>query len=124
MTRHEMREKIVFALYRHLLLRRDILSEIEEFDEQESEEKEYASEILKDVYENEGLYIEEISQYLPNWNFDRENYVEQALLLAAVSELKLQKTDRAIVLDEAVQITKKYCDEDSYRYINGVLDKI
>ncbi|MBQ6368324.1 MAG: transcription antitermination factor NusB [Erysipelotrichaceae bacterium] len=124
MTRHEMREKIVFALYRHLLLRRDILSEIEEFDEQESEEKEYASEILKDVYKNEGLYIEEISQYLPNWNFDRENYVEQALLLAAVSELKLQKTDRAIVLDEAVQIAKKYCDEDSYRYINGVLDKI
>ncbi|MBR2553128.1 MAG: transcription antitermination factor NusB [Erysipelotrichaceae bacterium] len=124
MTRHEMREKIVFALYRHLLLRRDILSEIDEFDEQESEEKEYASEILKDVYENEGLYIEEISQYLPNWNFDRENYVEQALLLAAVSELKLQKTDRAIVLDEAVQIAKKYCDEDSYRYINGVLDKI
>ena len=53
-----------------------------------------------------------------------ENYVEQALLLAAVSELKLQKTDRAIVLDEAVQIAKKYCDEDSYRYINGVLDKI
>ncbi len=124
MTRHEMREKIVFALYRHLLLRRDILAEIEEFDEQESEEKEYASEILKDVYENEGLYIEEISRYLPNWNFDRENYVEQALLLAAVSELKLQKTDRAIVLDEAVQIAKKYCDEDSYRYINGVLDKI
>lgn len=124
MTRHEMREKIVFALYRHLLLRRDILAEIEEFDEQESEEKEYASEILKDVYENEGLYIEEISRYLPNWNFDRENYVEQALLLAAVSELKLQKTDRAIVLDEAVEIAKKYCDEDSYRYINGVLDKI
>ncbi len=124
MTRHEMREKIVFALYRHLLLNRDLFAEIEEFDEVESEEKEYAAEILKDISENEGSYIEEISNYLPNWSFERENYVEQALLLAAVSELKLQKTDKAVVLDEAVEIAKKFCDEDSYRYINGVLDKI
>ncbi len=49
MTRHEMREKIVFALYRHLLLNRDLFAEIEEFDEVESEEKEYAAEILKDI---------------------------------------------------------------------------
>ena len=124
MTRHEMREKIVFALYRHLLLRKDLFAEIEEFDETECEEKEYAAEILKDVEENEAAYIEEISKYLPNWSFERENYVEQALLLAAVSELKLQKTDKAVVLNEAVEIAKKFCDEDSYRYINGVLDNI
>ena len=42
----------------------------------------------------------------------------------AVSEINLNINEKAIIIDEAVILTKKYCDEEAYKYINGVLDNI
>lgn len=121
LNRHETREKIVFALYQHLLLKKDIN---ECFFDNFEDENDLALKIQLDLGTNKSVYIDEISKYLTNWQFDRINLVEQAILLSAVSELKLGLNDRAVVIDEAVNLTKTYCDEDSYKYINGVLDNI
>ena len=43
------------------------------------------------------------------------------LLQAEMKELKMEK---AIVINEAVTLAKKYCEADSYKLINGVLDRI
>ena len=123
LNRHEYRERIVFALYQHLLLRKDLREcfenniEPEDFDD-------FTKAILEDLLLNKKNYIEKLSVYLVKWSFDRLNLVEQAILLASTSELLLRLNDNAIVIDEAIRITKKYCDEDSYKYINGVLDSL
>jgi len=112
-----MREKIVFALYQHLLLNKDLkllTSEIKG--------DEYYESLIADLSSNEDKYIELISSLLNNWTFDRLAYLEQAILLLGVSELELNEVSKAIVVDEAIRICKEYCDEDSYKYINGVLD--
>ena len=123
LNRHEAREKIVFALYQHLLLKKDInecfvdnfvLEDVDEFIEK----------IREDLYINETNYIYEIGENLVKWSFDRLNLVEQAILLEAVSEIKLNLNEKAVTIDEAIILTKKYCDEESYKYINGVLDNI
>ncbi len=121
LNRHETREKIVFALYQHLLLKKDIN---ECFFDNFEDENDFALQIQIDVAAKKNEYIEEIGTHLTNWTFDRLNLVEQAILLATVSELKLGLNDKAVVIDEAVNLTKTYCDEDSYKYINGVLDNI
>ena len=122
-NRHENREKIVFTIYQHLLLHKDLPACFEDnFLEEEYDE--FVVSIRDDLIENEENYIEEIGNYLVKWTFDRLNLVEQAILLETVSELHLNLNDRAVVIDEAVILAKTYCDEDSYKYINGVLDHI
>lgn len=122
LNRHEYREKIVFALYQHLLLHKDIdLCFEENFEDDDSE---FVLAVRNDLKQNKESYIAEISSYLNKWTFDRLNLVEQAILLETVSEIKQGLNDKAVVIDEAVIIAKEYCDEESYKFINGVLDQV
>ena len=123
LNRHDTREKIVFALYQHLLLNKDVNEcfsdnfELDQIDE-------FIETIKIDLINNKKNYIYEIGQHLVKWTFDRLNLVEQAILLEAVSEIKLRLNEDAVVIDEAIILAKEYCDEESYKYINGVLDNI
>ena len=121
-NRHEYREKIVFALYQHLLLHKDLNACFE--DNFESDNDAFLAAIREDLANNKDVYITEISKHLNKWTFDRLNLVEQAIILEAVSEIRLGLNDAAVVIDEAVILAKQYCDEESYKYINGVLDHI
>lgn len=123
LNRHDSREKIVFALYQHLLLNKDINECFSDNFEQDDID-EFITSIQKDLIDNKDNYIYEIGQHLVKWSFDRLNLVEQAILLEATSEIKLKLNEDAVVIDEAIILTKNYCDEESYKYINGVLDNI
>lgn len=124
MNRHQMRLELVFSVYQHLLLQKDLfeLAENNLGGELEEEERIYASNILNDIEENKFQYIQQIEEALQSWSFDRLNFIDQAILLIGKSELSLNKVNKAIVVDEAVRIAKDYCEEDSFKYINGVLD--
>ena len=123
LNRHEYREKIVFALYQHLLLHKSLREcFVNNFEDQEYDE--YSEKICTDLEINENKYIEEISKHLVKWSFDRLNLVEQAILLEGASEINVHEVDKPIIIDEAIILTKTYCDEDSYKYINGVLDNL
>lgn len=122
LNRHEYREKIVFVLYQHLLLHKDIsLCFADNF---EDDDNEFLAQIRADLLANEDDYIDLISRYLKNWSFDRLNLVEQAILLEAVSEINSNINDKAVIINEAVILAKTYCDEGSYKYINGVLENL
>ena len=123
LNRHESREKIVFALYQHLLLNKEI-NECFDNNFEELIVDDFVSSIKNNLIENKNNYIYEIGQFLVKWSFDRLNLVEQAILLEAVSEIKLNLNEKAVIIDEAIIMCKKYCDEESYKYINGVLDNI
>ena len=122
LNRHEYREKIVFALYQHLLLHKDLDLCFE--DNFEDDDNEFVVSIRNDLTKNKESYISEISAYLNKWTFDRLNLVEQAILLETVSEIKQGLNDKAVVIDEAIIIAKEYCDDESYKFINGVLDQV
>lgn len=122
LNRHEYRERLMFVLYQHLLLQKDINECFE--NTFEDDDNDFIVNIINDLNINEQSYIEEISRYLKNWTFDRLNFVEQAILLIATSELKLGLNDKSVIIDEAVILCKEYCDESSYKYINGVLDNL
>jgi len=42
----------------------------------------------------------------------------------AISEITLEFDEKAIIINEAVEIAKLFCEEDQYKYINGLLDKL
>lgn len=120
-NRHEVREKIIFSIYQHLLLHKDLNACFNDNFEQMDE---FVQIIRLDLLKNENSYIETINPYLNKWSFDRLNLVEQAILLESYSEIINKLNDHAVVIDEAVILCKQYCDEESYKYINGVLDNL
>jgi N utilization substance protein B len=50
--------------------------------------------------------------------------LEQTILLIAFQEILVNETPKAIVINEAVTLAKKYCDEDAYKLLNGVIDQL
>ena len=66
-----------------------------------------------------------IRRHLENWDFSRLNRVDLAVLRMSVYTLMFQ-TDLSpsIIIDEAIGISKEFGTDDSYRFVNGVLDSI
>lgn len=65
-----------------------------------------------------------INKYLKNWTIDRLGKIDQAILKLGTYELLYTDTPGAIVIDEAVELSKKYSDDKVKNMINGVLDNI
>ena len=121
MKRHENRIRIISVLYQHLLLDKDITECMFSYSDEPFEK--FENDILEDIKDNEDNYISNISSYLKDWSFNRLNLVDQAILLLAVSEMTQGINDKAVIIDEAINLAKEYSDETSYKYINGVLDR-
>ena len=66
-----------------------------------------------------------ISKHLQNWELTRLNRVDLAVLRMSVYTLMFQKDMHpSIVIDEAIGIAKEFGGNDSYRFVNGVLDSV
>ncbi len=66
-----------------------------------------------------------IKKHLRNWDFSRLNRVDLAVLRMSVYALIHQDdVPASIVIDEAVDISKEFGTDDSYRFVNGVLDAV
>ena len=66
-----------------------------------------------------------IEKHLANWELKRLNRVDLAVLRMSVFTLMFQ-TDihPSIIIDEAIELSKEFGTDDSYRFVNGVLDSI
>ncbi len=125
MERHIEREKAMISVYQQLLTSRDLTEIVEDtFELPISSVSEFAKILTFNSIEQKERYIGYINQVLNEWTFDRLGYIEQALLLIGCSEFDKKTADAAVIIDEAILLAKEYCDEDSYKLINGVLDTL
>ena len=66
-----------------------------------------------------------IKKHLEHWDFSRLNRVDLAVLRMSVYSLMYQQDIApSIVIDEAIGISKEFGTDDSFRFVNGVLDSI
>jgi N utilization substance protein B len=66
-----------------------------------------------------------IENHAENWRMDRMAAVDRNLMRAAVAELLgFPKTPRAVIINEAIEIARKFSSPESVQFINGVLDSI
>ena len=97
-----------------------------ELSETAKEERTFASLIIAGTIS----HIDEIDKLIENhlsasWSMDRISRVALAILRTSIYELLFQNGAEAkIVIDEAVNIAKDFDTDDSYKFINAVLDKI
>lgn len=121
MTRTEKREEIIKILYQKLLLNK--------YDDEITKELINTDDFIKEIIENielkKDILIKTISKYLKtSWSFDRLNLIDQAILLLSTYELKYTKTPSIAVIDEAINLSKKYSDDEMPKMINAILDSI
>ena len=81
-------------------------------------------EIIEQVAQNIVALEEQITPFLKNWTLDRISKVDRTLLILSVNELKNRETPEKVVINEAIELAKKFGGEDSPKFINAVLDKI
>ena len=91
----------------------------------DEELKVFARLLIAGTIENIEEVDRQIKAHLQNWSFERLKKVDLAILRMGAYALLFQRDIPAqITIDEAIEIAKEYGSEDSYRFINGVLDGI
>ena len=81
--------------------------------------------LIAGTIENIEKIDETIKAHLTNWEFDRVNKVTIAILRMSVYSLMFTKDiDSSVVIDEAIDIAKNYGPDDSYKFVNAILDNI
>lgn len=81
--------------------------------------------LIAGTIENIAQIDELIKKHLSHWEFDRVNKVSIAILRMSVYSLLFMKDiEPSIVIDEAIDIAKNFGPDDSYKFINAILDNI
>lgn len=83
---------------------------------------------VKEIVIKSLSHVDEIKQIfqdnMPKWKFERLNLVEQSILLMSYTHKQCEKSDKRIIIDIAVRLSKKYLDKDDYKFVNAILDKV
>jgi transcription antitermination factor NusB len=87
--------------------------------------REFAEQLVRGTFEHMKAIDEKIVQYTENWELRRMAAVDRNILRFSVYELiYLEQIPHKVTINEAVNIAKKYSQEDAGKFVNGVLDKI
>jgi N utilization substance protein B len=86
--------------------------------------RDFSRDLLTTIIENLIPIDEIIINHLEHWNIDRMAVLDRNLLRLAVAEIVFRNTPPPIVINEALEIAKKYCGDQTGRLLNGVLDQI
>ena len=125
-NRSELREIIMKVMYQTYILdstksKYDIKVLIKE---QLEIENDFVNSSVNGIIKHQKEISDIANKYLVDWNIDRLSKVDKAILSLAIYELKYTDTPSIVVINEAVELSKKYSDEKVTAMINATLDKI
>jgi transcription antitermination protein NusB len=85
----------------------------------------FAEDIFRVALERSSEINKLIEGHTENWRLERMAAVDRNILRAAVAELlSSPETPRAVVINEAIEIARKFSGPESVQFINGVLDSV
>lgn len=125
---HKGREIVLKLLYEYeitkrpeeLILKNDLFCKIKS-----KKLKEFTMDLFCGVISNLENLDSIIQKYLQNWQLDRIAIIERNILRIGTFELLNQKeTPAAIIIDDAIELAKIYGNDNSTKFINGILDGI
>jgi N utilization substance protein B len=115
-TRHQAREAVVGLIYAH-----DIGNE---------EVKQFAPEMLheKKIFEgvlNKQKELEEkLNAHLTKWKMDEISNIERAILQLGAYEILYTNLDKAVIINEALELSKSLGSDNTVKLVNGILDNL
>lgn len=124
-TRSELREKIMVILYQiDIYNERKVPYEVDEvIKENVKIDNEFVKDIVYGVITYKGELDSVANSLMKDWTIDRLDKSGASIMRMALYELKYMDTPEVVVINEAVELAKKYCDDSVKNMINAVLDK-
>ncbi|TFD92244.1 transcription antitermination factor NusB [Jeotgalibacillus sp. R-1-5s-1] len=125
MKRRTAREKALQALFQMDMNEMEPGEAIENILEDEKND-DYLTALVTGVHEHKPEIDQTIQGHLERWKIDRLARVDRNILRVALYELlyKKEEVPYNVVLNEAVEISKRFGDEKSSKFVNGVLSKV
>ena len=126
--RRKARENALKMLYAREVGQHDVEEAIgtywEHFEEH-TEGREFSDLIVRGTTERLEQIDDAIQQVSTHWKISRMACVDRNILRMAAYELQhVQEVPKRVTLNEAIEIAKRYGAEDSWAFINGILDKL
>ncbi len=129
MTRHKARENAFIAVFEASFSSNDlqdvlaVTQELPEYEEYMLDE--FALDLIKNYYDNADRVNEMIQSKLKKWTTNRIPRVCSAVLRLSVAEMMFSKEDMdSVIINEAVEICKKFAGDNDYQFVNGVLGAV
>ncbi len=127
-ARRDARECALQILYQWDLRRDDPRALVRTFWDARAgggEVREFADRLAFSTIENLGAIDAIIQRHAVRWRLDRMETADRNVLRIAVQELMHEReTPPAVVIDEAIEVARKFSKSDSGEFVNGVLDSI
>ena len=127
-TRRQARECALQMLYTFDNCQMDEKNIFKCFDEilpVESAYREFAVNIFRGVCSYQDRIDSLIEKYADNWEIDRMATIDRNIMrIAAYEMLYTKDTPVSVIIDEAVEIAKRFSNKDSSKFVNGILDKL
>jgi len=122
MKRHDAREKAFQTLFQLDFNKEEV--EIFINDISEGYENTFYNRIISGVVNHLEKLDEMIEQNLEKWSIDRLAKVEKTIIRMAIYEIKfMEDIPKKVSINEAVELAKKFGDEQAGQFVNGVLAK-
>lgn len=125
-NRSELREIIMKVLYQISIFKETKLDyDIGNIIKEQLEVKnEFVNKTIDGILKHEDKIVSLADKYLKDWQMSRLNKVDQAIIKIGIYELMYTDTPSVVSINEAIDLSHKYSDEQVTKMINGVLDKI
>lgn len=126
-TRAQARESVIGLLYAYDLGNDGIVKFVDDILEDKkirNKQKEFALNLFNGVVNNLEVIDKNISENLDKRGIDDMGSVEKSILRLAAYEIIFETLDKPIVINEAIELSKKLASDTAPRFVNGVLDKI
>ncbi|SFV53873.1 Transcription termination protein NusB [hydrothermal vent metagenome] len=126
-TRHQARTAVIGLLYAYDLGNEQIANfsdDILEESKIRNKQRIFSNELFNGTIVNLEMLDEQIENNVTDWNFNDIGKVEKAILRLGAYEILVAKTDKPIIINEAVELAKKLADDKAPQFINAVLDAL
>lgn len=125
MSKIKLRENLMKLVFQYITTKNSECDlDILELYNLTNEEKENLLNLFKNIVNKYDEIINLIEKNLINYKLERVCKTDLAILVVAIYELKFLNEDVKIVVNEAVELAKKYSQDNSYKFVNGLLAKV
>ncbi|EJP73789.1 MAG: N utilization substance, B-like protein [SAR86 cluster bacterium SAR86B] len=120
----KLREILVQAVYQFLFNNQNT-SEIYDQFAKEHQNKKINLEILNSKLKSIELNSQKINQAIDKTDFDisKIDLIDKAILYVAFEEIIFGELDHPVIIDEAIRLSKKFSNPDSFKFLNAIIDK-
>jgi transcription antitermination protein NusB len=88
------------------------------------EVRSYAVQLMTVVHHNRQQIDDLLTEVLFNWHLNRITRIDRDILRMAVAEMQYMGQDPKVAINEAVELAKRYSDDEGRRFINGVMRRV